>query len=215
MRRRVSIVAALLITSVFPVYAGLSPEVEALSKEWAKIKYQLPEKERREAFEQLAERASDVSAAQPGKADPLVWEAIIIASAAGEQGGIGISALGMVKQAKKLLDQAEQIDPDALDGSVYTSLGSLYYQVPGWPVAFGDDDKARSYLEKALAVNPKGIDSNYFYGDYLMNQDDYQGAIKAFERALAAPPRPNRPIADAGRRNEIKTALAEARKHLK
>jgi tetratricopeptide (TPR) repeat protein len=215
MRRSISTIAALLFALALPVSAEVSPEVEALSREWAKIKYQLPEKDRKEAFESLAERAGAVTADQPGKADPLVWEAIILASAAGEQGGIGISALGMVKQAKKLLDQAEQIDPDALDGSVYTSLGSLYYQVPGWPVAFGDDEKARSYLEKALAVNPKGIDSNYFYGDYLMNQDDYQGAIKAFERALAAPPRPNRPIADAGRRNEIKTALAEARKHLK
>lgn len=214
MRRSISIVAALLFALALPVSAEMSPEVEALSKEWAKIKYQLPEKDRKAAFESLAERAGAVTAHQPGKADLLVWEAIILASAAGEQGGIGISALGMVKQAKKLLDQAEQIDPDALDGSVYTSLGSLYYQVPGWPVAFGDDQKARSYLEKALAMNPKGIDPNYFYGDYLMNQDDYQGAIKAFERALAAPPRPNRPIADAGRRNEIKTALAEARKHL-
>jgi Tfp pilus assembly protein PilF len=214
MRRKLLIVTALLTVFAFPVYAGLSPEVEALSKEWANIKYQLPEKERKEAFEQLAKRASAVTAAQPGNAGPLVWEAIIMASAAGEQGGVGFSALGMVKQAKKLLDQAEQIDPDALDGSVYTSLGSLYYQVPGWPVAFGNDDKARSYLEKALAVNPQGIDPNYFYGDFLMSQKDYQGAIEAFERALAAPARPDRPVADAGRRSEIETALAEARKHL-
>lgn len=215
MRRSVLIAAICLLTYAFPLSAGLPPEVNALSKEWARIKYRLPEKERKEAFEQLAEKASAVSASHPGKADPLVWEAIIIASAAGEQGGIGISALGMVKQAKKLLDQAEQIEPDALDGSVYTSLGSLYYQVPGWPVAFGDDDKARGYLEKALAVNPKGIDANYFYGDFLMSRKDYQGAIEAFERALAAPARPDRPVADAGRRGEIETALAEARKHLK
>jgi tetratricopeptide (TPR) repeat protein len=214
MKPSILTIAALLLALALPVAAGLSPEVETLSKEWARIKYQLPKNERKEAFEALAKRAGAVSAAQPGNAGPLVWEAIIIASAAGEQGGIGISALGMVKKAKRLLDQAERIDPDALDGSVYTSLGSLYYQVPGWPVAFGDDDKARSYLEKALAVNPQGIDPNYFYGDFLMSLKDYQGAIEAFERALAAPARPNRPVADAGRRSEIKMALAEARQHL-
>jgi tetratricopeptide (TPR) repeat protein len=214
MKRSLPIIAVLLFALALPVSAGLSPDVAALSKEWARIKYQLPKKERKKAFEALASRANAVSAAHQGEANPLIWEAIIVSSAAGEQGGVGFAALSMVKKAKKLLDQAEQIDSDALDGSVYTSLGSLYYKVPGWPVGFGDDDKARSYLEKALSVNPDGIDPNYFYGDFLMSQKDYQGAIKAFERALAAPARPNQPIADAGRRGEIETALAEARNTL-
>ena len=47
-----------------------------------------------------------------------------------------------------------------LDGSAYNSLGVLYYKVPGWPVGFGDKAKARELLQKALAINPKGIDAN-------------------------------------------------------
>ena len=35
-----------------------------------------------------------------------------------------------------------------------SSLGVLYYKVPGWPIGFGDKDKARDLLQKALAVNP-------------------------------------------------------------
>jgi hypothetical protein len=56
------------------------------------------------------------------------------------------------------------IDPRALQGSAYTSLGSLYYQVPGWPIGFGDDKRAEAMLLKALEINPDGIDPNYFYG---------------------------------------------------
>lgn len=187
--------------------ADMSQALLELSESWARIKYQTPEKQRVEAFEALNEEATALLEANPGKAEPLVWQAIILSTMAGEKGGLG--ALSLVKQAKKLLERAEAIDPEVLNGSVYTSLGSLYYQVPGWPLGFGDDDKAVSYLKKALAVNPDGMDPNYFYGDYLLQEKAYQEAAAAFERALAAPPRESRPIADAGRRAEIEAALAK------
>jgi tetratricopeptide (TPR) repeat protein len=209
MRHSIIITTLLFITSL-PVSAAPPPEVTALGTEWAKHKYQTPKNEREAAFKQLAEQAAEVSRMYPGKAEPLIWEAIILASAAGEQGGLG--ALSLVKRAKELLEQAEQIDAHAMDGSIYTSLGSLYYQVPGWPVGFGDDEKAMAYLKKALLLNPNGIDPNYFYGDFLLSQKDFSGAIKAFDSALAAPPRPNQLIADNGRREEVKIALAKAKK---
>lgn len=187
-------------------------ELNAIQSEWARIKYQLPQKERGAAFEALAERAHRHSAAEKTAA-PLVWEAIVKASLAGEKGAMG-GALGYVKEAKSLLERAEAIEPDALDGSIYTSLGSLYYQVPGWPVGFGDDAKARAYLEKAMKLNPRGIDANYFYGDFLLDQGDYKGAVRALEQALAAPARPGREVADSGRREEIRLALAKARSKL-
>jgi tetratricopeptide (TPR) repeat protein len=211
MRRSIIITTLLFITSL-PASAAPPPEVEMLSKEWAQHKYQTPKKERQKAFEKLAKQASEISAKYPGKAEPLIWEAIILASAAGEKGGLG--ALSMVKQAKALLEEAEQIDSNAMDGSIYTSLGSLYYQVPGWPIGFGDDKKALAYLKKALLLNPNGIDPNYFYGDFLLSQKDFSGAIKAFDIALAAPPRPNQPIADNGRREEIKLALVKAKEQM-
>ncbi|MEJ2393956.1 MAG: hypothetical protein P8Z77_04100 [Candidatus Thiodiazotropha sp.] len=187
----------------------MSPDLLELSEAWAKIKYQMPKDQRLKAFESLNEKAVAMVEANPGKAEPLVWQAIILSTTAGEKGGLG--ALSLVKQAKKLLDRAEAIDPQVLDGSVYTSLGSLYYQVPGWPLGFGDDDKAESYLKKALAVNPDGIDPNYFYGDYLLQEKEYAEAAAAFEKALAAPAREDRPVADAGRREEIEAALAKVK----
>ena len=50
-----------------------------------------------------------------------------------------------------------------------TSLGTLYYKVPGWPIGFGSDKKAREYLAKALDLNPTGIDPNYFMGEFLFD----------------------------------------------
>ncbi len=174
-----------LVLAATNAFAGLTPDLVEVRAEWAKIKYEMPEDKRVDAFENLAERAHAISQSNPNAAEPLIWEAIILASLAGEQGGLG--ALSKVKDAKKLLEQAEKINPNSLDGSVYTSLGSLYYQVPGWPIGFGSDDKANEYLQKALAINPDGIDSNYFYGDFLMDQGKYQDAITAFDKVLNAP----------------------------
>ncbi len=121
------------------------------------------------------------------------------------QGGLG--ALGLVKEAKAKLEIALKQDPKALDGSAYTSLGSLYYQVPGWPVGFGDDEKAEQLLKQALAINPTGIDPNFFYGDFLLDQGRKAEAKGYLEKALNAPPRPGRELADQGRRIEIRDRL--------
>jgi Tfp pilus assembly protein PilF len=83
--------------------------------------------------------------------------------------------------------------------------------VPGWPIGFGDKDKARAMLQKALTLNPDGMDPNFFYGDFLMRQKDYKGATVALEKARKAPPRPERPLADEGRRKEIDVLLAQVR----
>ncbi len=201
------LVAALLCLHSLHAVAAMSPELLDLSESWASIKYRLPEDQRVAALQALDAKAQALVDANPGTAEPLVWRAIILSTTAGEKGGLG--ALSLVKQARKLLERAEGIDANALEGSVYTSLGSLYYQVPGWPIGFGDDDKAEAYLKKALAVNPDGMDPNYFYGDFLMQEKRYDQAQAAFEHALAAPARTSRPIADAGRRAEIESALVK------
>ncbi len=214
MRIRDALPAWLLIGGLLgsPVLsaADRSLSVGDLQREWAHAKYLLPQEKRGAALEQLAAAARAAGEADPGRAEPLIWEAIILSTQAGEEGGLG--ALGLVKQARDRLLEAEKLDPEALNGSVYTSLGSLYYQVPGWPIGFGDDDKAEAYLKKALALNPDGIDPNYFYADYLLDEGQAEEAIRYFEQALKAAPRPGREIADRGRQGEIQAGLLKARK---
>ena len=95
--------------------------------------------------------------------------------------------------------------------SIYTSLGTLYFKVPGWPIGFGDDDKAETYLKKALQLNPNGIDPNYFHADFLYGKHHYREAILALEKAQAAPARALRPLADSGRREEIRILMDKIR----
>jgi tetratricopeptide (TPR) repeat protein len=211
-RHRV-LAAALALLLTLPVLAAEpSAEVLAVRDQWAQAKYDTPKDQRVAALEALATKAGAARAAHPDAADALIWEGIVLSTLAGEKGGLG--ALGLVKQARKNFEQAIAIDPTALDGSAYTSLGSLYYQVPGWPVGFGDDDKAREMLEQGLARNPDGLDSNYFYADFLREQEDFTAAQAALLKALAAPDRPGRALADKGRRAEAEAMLAEVRKSL-
>ena len=189
--------------------AGLQEDVHALQQQWEQTKYGKRAADQAAAFEALAKRASEVRQRHPDRAEPEIWYGIIVASQAGARGGLG--ALALAKEARKSFERALQLDAAALEGSAYTSLGSLYYQVPGWPIGFGDDAKARELLEKALAINPAGIDPNFFMGDLLYRKGDYQGARAALARALNAPPRPERPLADAGRRKEIESLMQDIR----
>ena len=203
-----ALLAALALTSF--AHAGtVEEDVVQLQHDWEVIRYQTPASEREKRFEALAARAHQIVEAQPQRAEPLVWEGIIVSSWAGEKGGLG--ALGLVKRAKAIYESAIQIDGKALDGSAYNSLGVLYYKVPGWPVGFGDKKRARELLEQALALNPKGIDPNFFYGEYLLETGHAAEAVVYLERALQAPARPGRQVADTGRREEVRALLEKAR----
>jgi tetratricopeptide (TPR) repeat protein len=205
-----STAAALAATALSNAHAaGVDAAVSELQREWESIRYQAPAPEREKRFEALVAKAHAVSESFAGRSEPLVWEGIVVSSLAGEKGGLG--ALGLVKQAKALYESAIQIDGNVLDGSAYSSLGVLYYKVPGWPLGFGDKAKAQELLRKALAINPQGIDANFFYGEYLLETRRADEAVTYLERAMQAPPRAGRALADAGRRDEARALLAKAR----
>ncbi|MDO9436765.1 tetratricopeptide repeat protein [Hydrogenophaga sp.] len=185
--------------------APVDDAVAELQHDWEVVRYQVPANEREKRFEALATKAHKISETFDGRAEPLVWEGIIVSSWAGEKGGLG--GLSLVKKAKLLYETAIRLDGNALDGSAYNSLGVLYYKVPGWPVGFGDKSKARELLQKALAINPKGIDANFFFAEYLVDTKKPEDAVAYLERALQAPARPGRQIADAGRREEATQLL--------
>ena len=201
-----------LSQSVWALDTADQQRLNGLQQSWAHIQYELPADQRTAAFEKLATQAASFTRERQSVAEAWIWSGIVTSSWAGAQGGLG--ALSKVKDAKADLEKALALDPKALQGSAYTSLGALYDRVPGWPIGFGDSDKAEQLLKQALQLNPNGIDSLYFWGDHLYRQKRYSDARGALQKALQADPRPGREVADAGRRKEIEALLVDVNKKL-
>ncbi len=188
--------------------AQMTDEVAAVQKQWAVVNYQIPEDDKDAAFEKLSEVATQLVLDNPKNAQALVWEGIVYSTYAGVAGTF--SAGKLAKHAKKSFEAAIKLDGSILNGSAYTSLGVLYYKVPGWPLSFGNDKKAMKYLKRGIALNPDGIDSNYFYAEFLFDEEgDYKLAKQHVLKAQNAAPRPTRPLADSGRQAEVKSLMAK------
>lgn len=189
--------------------SNLDTSLRQIQQSWDSANYIAPEKEKARLFSQLSSQASQLSQQYPSQAEPLVWQGIIYSSLAKQTGGL--SSLKIAKDAKKIFERAIEMDHLALKGSALLSLGVLYYKVPGWPIGFGDKHKAESLLLQALSLNPDGLDSNYFYADYLISQGESRKAVIYLNKALNAPERANREIADRGRKAEAQKILNQLR----
>ena len=205
-----SAIFLLLATNI--ACADVNTDLAQLQQQWAEVNYQIEGKVKLTAFEQLVEQAESFTKAYPDSAEIWTWSGIIKSTYAGAKGGLG--ALGLAKSARYDLEKALGINQDVLDGSALTSLGTLYHSVPGWPVGFGDEEKAQELLIRGVKLSPENIDTNYFYGTFLADTKQYAQAKEHLLRAQQASPRPNREIADAGRQKEISAALAELERKL-
>ena len=205
------IAISLFVSSMFlqSAFAGVDEDVFQLKKTWEQLKYKTLLSEQEKGFESLLTQSEKVTAQYPNKAEPLIWQGIIEGTFAGVRNGIRgqLAALSLVKDAKQHFEQAIKIDSHGSDGSAFTSLGSLYYQVPPWPIAYGDNETAREMLVKGLEINPDGIDANYFYGEFLFKRGELNKATEVLKKGLLAAPREGREIADEGRKKEINDLL--------
>jgi tetratricopeptide (TPR) repeat protein len=200
------ILLAILLTLI-AAQAAAAEDLADLRHAWVKVYYQTPDADQQVAqFAGLKDRADALVAQHPGAAEPLILKAIILSTYAEAKGSL--DALKLVEAARDSALQAAKIDDHAVDAGAYTVLGVLYYKVPGWPIGFGNNKKARGYLDRALAIAPDAIDVNYFIGDFLLEQGDKKQAKAYLEKALQAPPRPGRADEDAGRKGDIEKDLA-------
>ncbi len=196
-----------LLSALLPLAVLGSPQSISVQTEWDKANFGLSGAAQKAAMEELVETCLSETAGEPRDVALLTWCGIVNSTYAGLASSF--SAMKYARSARTMLDTAIELSPDALHGAAKTSLGTLYYKVPGWPIGFGDSDKAEALLREGLAVNPEGIDANYFYADYLLEQKDYDGARRHLEKALKAQPRAGRELADAGRRKEIQALIAD------
>ncbi|MCB2079686.1 MAG: tetratricopeptide repeat protein [Novosphingobium sp.] len=213
MKKRLTLaatLAAMLMTATPTIAsASMSDDVKAINDGWAHITYEVKgSSTQTKALDKLAKDAASTVARYPGKAEPLLWQGIVVSEQANRANMF--HKLGLAKRARDIIAKAYAIDPRAANGGAAMSLGVLYYKVPGSPIGFGDKEKAKQLLKQALALDPNGLDANYFYGDYLLDQGDTAGARSYLQKALKAPHDVSRPAWDAGRRREVRALLAKA-----
>jgi tetratricopeptide (TPR) repeat protein len=208
---RFSILLLPLLALTGVAHASNNPQMDAqvmrINNEWARIKYQVKDKDQQYAqLDRLAQQAAGVVAKYPGRAEPLLWQGIVTSEEAAQANMF--RQLGLATSARDILDKARAIDPKAANGGVAMSLGVLYYKVPGFPIGFGSGAKAQAYLKAALAQDPDGLDANFFYADYLLSKGDKANARAYLVKALKAASDPDRPVWDAGRRAEARDMLS-------
>jgi tetratricopeptide (TPR) repeat protein len=196
---------ALLLLSSQCFAENLKDSLKSIESDWASIYYSTPKQKRGPEYCRLLGRTINLSRQHPKNAEPIIWEAIVKATNADHQDAV--SALNAIHEARDLLLKAIEINPQAMNGSAYVTLGTLYYMAPKWPIGFGDEATAEKMLQTALKINPNGIDSNYFYGDFLLSKNKLDEAEKYFKRAITAPARTEQFYADNQLKEEAKHAL--------
>ena len=194
-----------------PVFAEMTPDVISIQTQWAEINYKLDQDDQEDRYQALLSECEQLTEPKQASVESVIWCGIVKSTYAGYAGGLG--ALKYAKMARHDFERAIELDGQALHGSAYTSLGTLYSKVPGWPLGFGDDKKAKKMLQTGVELNPEGIDSNYFYAEFLFEEGEKEPALEYLERAQQAAPRPGRETADAGRRAEIDALRKEIQSH--
>lgn len=209
------IISALFMTALFavaPAQAAFDDELTALQQRWATARYQVHGEERKNQLKKLTEDADSFAKKYSDKAEGYLWAGVIRGSLA--EAINGMSALGIVKEAKTKLEKAIEIDPKAEEGYAFGALGLMYAKVPGWPIGFGDDKKAKEMLKKGIEISPAGMNINYLYASYMFEKGDYKQAQTLIKKAeQATPPTP----VDVwnGRQKEIQELAEKIQKELK
>ncbi|OYV19907.1 MAG: hypothetical protein CG439_695 [Methylococcaceae bacterium NSP1-2] len=197
--------AVLMLVSSVCFADSLSDSLNSIESEWATIYYGLPKQKQQTAYPVLLDKLQQLAKTYPNDAGVIYWQALIKASSADHQNPL--TALQTVNEVRDLLTKAIAINPQVMNGAAYVVLGTLYDKVPSWPIAFGNDNTAKTMLETALKINPNGIANNYFYGKFLLSHDDQKAAEHYFNLALAAPIRPEQPYADQQMKLKVQHAL--------
>ena len=213
-RPNLFILIALALTSTLSIAEPTLPDtVKEMRIELDRINFDLKDKSAKiKRLDEVLPHSEALAEANNNDAGFQMMAGFYNAQYAGYKGGIG--ALKYAKASRKYLEQSVKLDPTIYGASAHAVLGTLYAQVPGWPVGFGDKKKALNNYQAALRFSPDGLDSNFTYAQYLFSQKKYKDAKRYLEKAALAPPRPDRPKADEDVSKQISKGLKEIEQRL-
>ncbi len=144
---KTTFVATLLLISNTLFANNIMPEINHIESQWARIYYNQNTVQKKRGYPLLLKRIKKLSEKNPEAVEPLIWEALVIATNAEFESPF--TALDSINTAKTLLEKTIQQNPNSLDGAAHVILGTLYYLTPGWPISFGDQKKPSDYSKKA------------------------------------------------------------------
>ena len=104
--------------------------------------------------------------------------------------GIGLFLQGDLKGAAAAFEKVTEADPNNPDG--WVNIGRCAVQE-------GDMARARTVIERALALSPDLARANFFYAKVLRSDGNYDGAAKRLRMVLAQYPRDRVALNDLGR----------------
>jgi Flp pilus assembly protein TadD len=104
--------------------------------------------------------------------------------------GIGLFLQGDLKAAAAAFQKVTEADPNNPDG--WVNIGRAAVQE-------GDMERARTVLDKALALSPDLARANYFYARVLRADGNYEGSVARLRKVLSQYPRDRVALNDLGR----------------
>jgi Flp pilus assembly protein TadD len=119
--------------------------------------------------------------------------------------GIGLFLQGDLKGAAAAFVKVTEVAPQNPDG--WVNIGRAAVQE-------GDMERARTVLQKALALSPDLARAHFFYAKVLRNDGNYDGAAVQLRQVLAQYPRDRVALNDLGRILFLQRKYAEAVKVL-
>lgn len=195
MNRLVGTIIAIIFS--FSSVLAWSDGLKQVITNWEVANFTLDGDAQKVAFDTLLERADALRSNPSATAEDFLWAGIIESSYAGEIGGM--SALSHAKQAKNDFESALSGSDPNVTPAALASLGTLHSKVPGWPIGFGNDKKAKKFFEDAEQAGADTLDFYMMYAEYALNKGMKDKALALLQASEEVEPRAERNISDAAR----------------
>jgi len=97
----------------------------------------------------------------------LYWKAVAMGKLSQDMGIL--NALRMTRHMEKLFLHVIALDENYDEAGGHKALGHMYNKLPGFPISFGNKEKALSHLKRAHQLFPDDIITRAFYAEALFD----------------------------------------------
>lgn len=144
-------------------------------------------------FGAAVEYAKRAVEAEPTAVDGRYWYALTIGRL-GEAQGI-LRSLSAAGDMRRELETLLELAPD--HAGAHFALGMLYYRLPGWPLSFGDNNRALELMSAAVELAPDHTTYRLGLAELLLDMRRRDEAIELLEAIIEMPLTPNEPMESA------------------